>query len=133
MARVWVTVRTLGSPVHSGMFGGAAPDALAALIRMLATLRDNQGSTTVRGLDGTRKWPGAPYPAEQFRKDAGVLDGVDVLGGDVADTLWARPTATVPGIDCLGRRLVRLRAGRGARAHRPRIRPAWMRRTRSRS
>jgi cysteinylglycine-S-conjugate dipeptidase len=101
MARVWVTVRTLGSPVHSGMFGGAAPDALAALIRMLATLRDDQGSTTVRGLDGTRTWPGAPYPAEQFRKDAGVLDGVDVTGGDeVADTLWARPAATVLGIDC---------------------------------
>jgi cysteinylglycine-S-conjugate dipeptidase len=100
MARVWVTVRTLESPVHSGMFGGAAPDALAALIRMLDTLRDEEGSTTVRGLDGTRTWPGVAYPAEQFRTDAGVLDGVDVLGGEVADTLWARPAANVLGIDC---------------------------------
>jgi cysteinylglycine-S-conjugate dipeptidase len=100
MARVWVTVRTLQSPVHSGMFGGAAPDALAALIRMLDTLRDEQGSTTVRGLDGTQKWSGAAYPPEQFRKDADVLEGVDVLGEDVADTLWARPAATVLGIDC---------------------------------
>ncbi len=100
MARVWVTVRTLGSPVHSGMFGGAAPDALAALIRMLDTLRDERGNTTVRGLDATQKWPGAAYPPEQLRKDAGVLDGVDVLGDDVADTLWARPAATVLGIDC---------------------------------
>ena len=44
MARVWVTVRTLQSAVHSGMFGGAAPDALAALIRMLDTLRDERGN-----------------------------------------------------------------------------------------
>jgi acetylornithine deacetylase/succinyl-diaminopimelate desuccinylase-like protein len=100
MARVWVTVRTLESPVHSGMFGGAAPDALAALIRMLATLRDDQGATTVRGVDGTQRWPGAPYSPEQFRGDAGVLEGVDLLGDEVADTLWARPTATVLGIDC---------------------------------
>ncbi len=100
MARVWVTVRTLKSPVHSGMFGGAAPDALAALIRMLDSLRDERGSTTVRGLDGTQKWSGAAYPPEQFRKDADVLEGVDVLGEDVADTLWARPAANVLGIDC---------------------------------
>jgi acetylornithine deacetylase/succinyl-diaminopimelate desuccinylase-like protein len=100
MARVWVTVRTLESPVHSGMFGGAAPDALAALVRMLVTLRAEDGSTTVRGLDGDQRWPGAPYAPEQFRGDAGVLDGVDLLGGEVADTLWARPAATVLGIDC---------------------------------
>lgn len=100
MARVVVAVRTLKSAVHSGMFGGAAPDALAALVRMLATLRDDQGNTTVRGLDATDKWPGAAYPPEQFRTDAGVLDGVDVIGDGIADTLWARPTATVLGIDC---------------------------------
>jgi acetylornithine deacetylase/succinyl-diaminopimelate desuccinylase-like protein len=82
------------------MFGGAAPDALAALIHMLDTMRDEQGNTTIRGLDGTQKWSGAAYPPEQLRKDAGVLDGVDVLGEDVADTLWARPAATVLGIDC---------------------------------
>jgi acetylornithine deacetylase/succinyl-diaminopimelate desuccinylase-like protein len=99
MARVWVTVRTLASPVHSGMYGGAAPDALLALARMLATLRDDDGNTTVRGLDSSQTWPGAAYPADQFRKDAGVLDGVDVLG-EPADRLWARPAATVLGIDC---------------------------------
>ena len=40
-----VTVETLGSAMHSGMFGGAAPDALAALITMLATLRDGVTKT----------------------------------------------------------------------------------------
>jgi acetylornithine deacetylase/succinyl-diaminopimelate desuccinylase-like protein len=99
MARVWVTVRTLASPVHSGMYGGAAPDALLALVRMLATLRDDDGSTTVRGLDSTQTWSGAAYSVDEFRKDAGVLDGVDVLG-EPADRLWARPAATVLGIDC---------------------------------
>ena len=100
LANVWVTVRTLSSPMHSGMFGGAAPDALAALIAMLATLRDEHGNTTISGLDATQSWPGAAYPAEQFRKDANVLDGVDLLGGSVADMVWARPAATVLGIDC---------------------------------
>jgi acetylornithine deacetylase/succinyl-diaminopimelate desuccinylase-like protein len=100
LANVWVTVRTLSSAMHSGMFGGAAPDALAALIAMLATLRDEHGNTTIKGLDATQTWDGASYPPEQFRKDANVLPGVDLLGGAVADMVWARPTATVLGIDC---------------------------------
>jgi acetylornithine deacetylase/succinyl-diaminopimelate desuccinylase-like protein len=100
LANVWVTVRTLSSPMHSGMFGGAAPDALAALIAMLATLRDEHGNTTVKGLDARQTWGGAAYPPEQFRKDANVLDGVDLLGDSVADMVWARPTVTVLGIDC---------------------------------
>ncbi len=100
LANVRVTVRTLASPMHSGMFGGAAPDALAALISMLATLRDEQGNTTVRGLEATQNWTGARYPAEQFLRDANVLDGVGLLGDDVSDMVWARPAATVLGIDC---------------------------------
>jgi acetylornithine deacetylase/succinyl-diaminopimelate desuccinylase-like protein len=100
LANVRVTVRTGSMALHSGMYGGAAPDALAALIHMLATLRDVDGSTTVGGLDSTRTWEGADYPPEQFRQDAGVLEGVDLLGGRVSDMLWARPAATVLGIDC---------------------------------
>src|SRR5262245_13889613 len=42
-----VEVETLGSEVHSGMYGGPAPDALAALIHMLGTLRDGAGNTTI--------------------------------------------------------------------------------------
>ncbi|MGE3287749.1 MAG: dipeptidase [Pseudonocardia sp.] len=101
LANVVVSVETLASPMHSGMFGGAAPDALAALIHMLATLRDERGNTTVRGLDVTQTWPGADYPPDQFRIDATVLDGVDLVGdGRVSDLVWARPAATVLGIDC---------------------------------
>ena len=101
LANVLVTVDALAGPMHSGQFGGAAPDALAALIAMLATLRDARGTTTVRGLDASGTWPGIDYPAERFRTDAGVLDGVDLLGdGRVSDMLWSRPALTVLGIDC---------------------------------
>jgi hypothetical protein len=74
MVNVIVTVQSSPSEVHSGMSGGAAPDALAALIAMLATLRDAQGNTTITGLDATHRWSGAPYPPEQFRRDALLLD-----------------------------------------------------------
>jgi len=101
MVNIVVKVEALSSELHSGMFGGPAPDALAALISMLATLRDNRGDTTITGLDNTGTWAGEPYPPEQFRSDAGVRDGVSLLGtGSVSDMLWARPTLTVLGIDC---------------------------------
>ena len=96
-----VTVEALATELHSGMFGGAAPDALAALVHMLATLRDDAGNTTVTGLDNTQTWDGEDYPAARFRRDADVLDGVSLLGdGSVADMIWARPAVTVLGIDC---------------------------------
>jgi cysteinylglycine-S-conjugate dipeptidase len=101
MVNVVVEVEAIASELHSGMFGGPAPDALAALIAMLATLRDARGDTTVRGLDNTQTWTGAPYPPEDFRTDAGMSDGVSLLGsGTVSDMLWARPALTVLGIDC---------------------------------
>ncbi len=99
-AGVVVRVSTLAGPVHSGMFGGAAPDPIAALVAMLATLRDEHGDTTVRGLDSSGTWPGAGWDAAEFADAAGVLPGVQVLGtGSVADQVWARPAVTVVGID----------------------------------
>ncbi|MFF7656496.1 dipeptidase [Streptomyces sp. NPDC007983] len=101
MTLLRVSVDTLEGNLHSGQFGGAAPDALAALIRMLDSLRAEDGSTTVDGLDPDTAWEGLRYPEEDFRKDAGVLDGVELIGsGTVADRIWARPSVTVLGIDC---------------------------------
>ncbi|TQJ51238.1 dipeptidase [Phycicoccus sp. SLBN-51] len=101
MVNVVVTVDALRSELHSGMFGGAAPDALAALIAILASLRDKKGNTTIAGLDASQTWSGAPYDPAQFAGDAGTLDGVQLLGdGSVSDMLWARPAVTVIGIDC---------------------------------
>ncbi|GGS50904.1 dipeptidase [Streptomyces griseoviridis] len=101
MTLVRVAVDTLEGNLHSGQFGGAAPDALAALIRTLDSLRAEDGSTTVDGLAGDGTWDGLQYAEEQFRADARVLDGVELIGsGTVADRIWARPAVTVLGIDC---------------------------------
>lgn len=102
IANLVVVVDTLTAGIHSGQFGGAAPDALAALISLLSSLRDpSTGATTVDGLDFTGTWEGRPYPEETFRADAGVLEGVDVsTAGPLADLVWSRPAVTVLGIDC---------------------------------
>ncbi|WAX81417.1 dipeptidase [Streptomyces sp. KMM 9044] len=101
MTLVRLRVDTLEGNLHSGQFGGAAPDALAALVRVLDSLRAEDGSTTVDGLTGDSTWEGLQYDDEQFRRDAKVLDGVGLIGsGTVADRIWARPAVTVLGIDC---------------------------------
>ncbi|MER6914471.1 dipeptidase [Streptomyces sp. NPDC000594] len=101
MTMVRVEIDTLESNLHSGQFGGAAPDALAALIRVLDSLRSEDGSTTVDGLAAEQSWEGLAYPEADFRSDAKVLDGVALTGsGTVADRIWARPSVTVIGIDC---------------------------------
>jgi acetylornithine deacetylase/succinyl-diaminopimelate desuccinylase-like protein len=87
--------------MHSGVFGGGAPDALQALARMLASLHDDAGNTTVDGLDNQQKWDGAQYDPAKFRSDAMVLDGVELIGdGTISDAIWSRPAITVLGIDC---------------------------------
>ncbi|MEV6652497.1 dipeptidase [Streptomyces sp. NPDC051219] len=101
MTMLRVRVDTLEGNLHSGQFGGAAPDALAALIHLLASLRAADGSTTVDGLEADATWDGVDYPEADFRKDAKVLDGVGLIShGTVADRIWARPAVTVIGIDC---------------------------------
>ncbi|MER6224398.1 M20/M25/M40 family metallo-hydrolase [Streptomyces sp. 900105755] len=101
MAMVRIQIDTLRGNLHSGQFGGAAPDALAALIRVLDSLRAEDGSTTVDGFAPESRWEGLEYDEEQFRADAKVLDGVGLIGdGSVADRIWARPAVTVLGIDC---------------------------------
>ncbi|WP_406116101.1 dipeptidase [Streptomyces sp. NBC_01014] len=101
MTMLRVQLDTLEGNLHSGQFGGAAPDALAALIRVLDSLRAADGSTTVDGLAADASWAGLQYPEVEFRQDAKVLDGVALIGtGTVADRIWARPAVTVIGIDC---------------------------------
>jgi acetylornithine deacetylase/succinyl-diaminopimelate desuccinylase-like protein len=101
IAAVDVTAETLAHDVPSGALGGPTPDALAVLVRMLATLHDDDGNTTIRGLDGGRHAGGVQYADDRFRHDAEVLAGVDLLGdGTVPDMLWARPALTILGIDC---------------------------------
>jgi cysteinylglycine-S-conjugate dipeptidase len=100
LTNIDIKLDALRSEMHSGMFGGAAPDPVTGLLAILATMRDEHGNTTIDGLDNTQTWTGVDYPPARFRADAEVLDGVDLIGdGSVADMLWARPAATVLGID----------------------------------
>ncbi|MEJ5927691.1 dipeptidase [Corynebacterium sp. H128] len=99
-AQLKVTLDTLAAPVHSGSFGGAAPDAVAAMVRLLDTLRDDNGLTKIDGLDCDQTWQGLTYSPEAFRKDAGLLDGVSIMGegvASVADQVWARPAISITG------------------------------------
>src|SRR6187401_3479891 len=45
-----VEVATLDHGLHSGMWGGVVPDALSVLVRLLASLHDDDGSVAVAGL-----------------------------------------------------------------------------------
>lgn len=101
MGAVTVECRTLEGAVHSGMFGGPAPDALMTLIMLLATLRDPvTGQTTIDGVDGF-EWDGAQYDEQVFRDLAGVLPDQPLVGqGSVASRLFSQPVVNVIGIDC---------------------------------
>ncbi len=94
-----VEVATLDHGLHSGLWGGVVPDALSALIRLLATLHDDDGNVAVAGLhEGTAA--DVEYPADRVRTESGLLDGVREIGdGSVVQRLWAKPAVTVIGID----------------------------------
>lgn len=99
LIRVVVTVTTLDHGVHSGMFGGAVPDAITALVRILATLHDDAGDVAIAGLKAG-KASDLDFDEARLREESGLLDGVEVIGtGSLLDRIWAKPTATVIGID----------------------------------
>lgn len=99
LAVVDVTVDVLEAPIHSGVGGGPAPDALLALARIIASLHDDDGNPAVAGLV-EQPWTGAAIDPDAFRSDAGVLEGVELLGsGPIADQLFTRPSITAIGLD----------------------------------
>ena len=94
-----ITVRTLANPVHSGMFGGAAPDAMTAMIRILDSLHDENGDTVIPGVD-SGSWSGADMDEAVYRDGSSILPGVEFLGtGSLSDRIWMRPSVTVLGMD----------------------------------
>ena len=94
-----VEVATLDHGLHSGMWGGVVPDALSVLVRLLASLHDDEGNVAVDGLHEATAAP-VEYTPERVRADTGLLDGVQEIGsGSVAQRLWAKPAITVVGID----------------------------------
>ena len=94
-----LTVRTLDHAVHSGMFGGAVPDAMLAMVRILASLHAEDGSVAIDGLT-SREAPTPEYPESQLRAETGLLDQVSPIGtGTILSRIWDKPAVTVTGMD----------------------------------
>jgi len=100
-AAVTIEAKTLAGPKHSGQYGGAAPDALLAVLRAVASLHDDKGNVAVPGLR-REEWTGASYTDEEFRELAEVQPGMPIMGtGSLGERLWSGPAITVTGIDAV--------------------------------
>ena len=94
-----VEVATLDHGLHSGLWGGVVPDALTVLVRLLASLHDDDGNVAVAGLHEATA-ADVDFSPERVREEAGLLPGVQEIGsGTVPQRLWAKPAITVIGID----------------------------------
>jgi acetylornithine deacetylase/succinyl-diaminopimelate desuccinylase-like protein len=92
-------VSTLEHASHSGMFGGAAPDAMLAAVALIATLHNPDGTAAVEGLASIEQET-PEYSEGKLREEAALLDGVTPVGtGTVLSRLWSKPAITVTGID----------------------------------
>jgi acetylornithine deacetylase/succinyl-diaminopimelate desuccinylase-like protein len=94
--------------LHSGMFGGAAPNAVYGLVELLAKAKDADGRILIPGMyDGVEapdkseieSWKRLPFSESEFLKNE---IGATALTGEpqqsVLSRIWARPTFEVHGI-----------------------------------
>jgi acetylornithine deacetylase/succinyl-diaminopimelate desuccinylase-like protein len=96
---VFVDVETLDHGVHSGMWGGLVPDAMMAMVRLLATLHDDEGNVAVEGLVSGPASE-VDYPEERIRQESSILDGVSLIGsGSPVERLWTKPSISIIGLD----------------------------------
>ncbi|WP_166872395.1 dipeptidase [Salinibacterium sp. ZJ450] len=92
-------ISTLDHASHSGMFGGAVPDAMLVAVQLLSTLYDADGGNAVAGLTAHEQQT-PEYPESQLRAETGLLDGVSPIGtGSILSRIWSKPSITVTGID----------------------------------
>ncbi|WP_084468445.1 M20/M25/M40 family metallo-hydrolase [Actinokineospora inagensis] len=97
-----VVVETLKGKVHSGMYGGPAPDAFMALVQMLATLQDPKtGDVAIDGLSHyDHGWP--TVSEASYRKNAGVLPTTSLIGsGTIEKLIYGKPSINVVGLSGL--------------------------------
>ena len=110
-----VEVRAMKQSLHSGMWGGPVPDPVMALCRILASLSNPDGTVAlpgieekVRPLTEPEKQSIRALPGDQadFRRQAGLLDGVQVLGGERHpwETNWRQPSIAVNAIQASSRK-----------------------------
>ena len=101
-------VRGAKSDLHSGMYGGAAPNPFMALAQMLARLKDEEGHILIPGFyddiippspEELAAWRSLPFDEEQYRiAEVGSRSLVGEAGYTVLERTWARPTLDVHGI-----------------------------------
>lgn len=109
LVTVDVEVRALKQSLHSGMWGGPVPDATMALCKMLASLTHADGTIAIPGvLEQVKPLTDAerasierlPGDRDTFRAQAGLLPGVQVMGGQRHpwETNWRQPSLTINAI-----------------------------------
>ncbi len=108
-----VEVKALKQSLHSGMWGGPVPDPVMGLARMLATLTNPDGTIAIPGIldqvkpltADEKKWiADLPGDDAHFRKQAGMLPSVQLLGGRHPwETNWRHPSLTVNAIQASSR------------------------------
>ncbi|MFM6974362.1 MAG: M20/M25/M40 family metallo-hydrolase [Agromyces sp.] len=92
-----LSLRTLEHANHSGMFGGAVPDAVMALVRLVNSFWAADGSVAIAGLSHA-ELDTIPYDVAQLRHETGLI-GEPIGVGRLTDRMWAQPSLTVTGID----------------------------------
>lgn len=102
-----ITVTTARTDLHSGLYGGAVPNALHALTSLVATLHDDKGRVTVEGfyegvptLTDLEKQDLASYNPDEKKLAADL--GLDTLYGEegysFTERTGARPTVELNGV-----------------------------------
>ena len=103
-----IEVRGARTDLHSGMYGGAAPNPFVALAQIIAKLKDENGTILIPGIyDGLQPpsaaelaaWKSLPFDEEHYRETevgSTVLTGES--GYSVLERTWARPTLDVHGM-----------------------------------
>ena len=94
--------------LHSGMYGGAAPNAVFGLIELLAKMKDANGKIQIPGMYDDvapptpaekRSWEHLPFDEKDFLKnEVGSTQLTGEPGYSVLERTWARPTLEVHGI-----------------------------------
>jgi acetylornithine deacetylase/succinyl-diaminopimelate desuccinylase-like protein len=101
-------VKSSRTDLHSGMYGGAAPNAFVSLVHILAKLKDENGHILIPGFyddvippsaEELAAWKSLPFDEEKYRVDeVGSKQLVGEAGYNVMERTWARPTVDIHGI-----------------------------------
>ena len=98
-ALVTVEVRVADHAVHSGGYGGAVPDALMAITRLLSSLHDDKGRVAVKGLKSGDADP-LDMTEEELRGYVGSRPSVQLIGdGSLTSRMWTKPSISIIGLD----------------------------------